>query len=220
MNKYLTAQAVKKRGWEIPVGILSIILTVIAIETWIEDSPVDESFLTWMTAHLFVVGLMALPLYFIVRHRLRQRDARRIADKLITRTEPSIPLVALDQVLGMKGAARTIEDLKAKGFLQRLESDGESLLLDNPEPEYEPQEAPPVTGDVIQQIRYLNDEIADEAVSERIDRIERVTASILRTVRERPERADDARRFMNYYLPTTLKLLESYRLMEKQSYQG
>ena len=25
---------------------------------------------------------------------------------------------------------------------------------------------------------------------------------------------------MNYYLPTTLKLLESYSLMEKQSYQG
>jgi hypothetical protein len=25
---------------------------------------------------------------------------------------------------------------------------------------------------------------------------------------------------MSYYLPTTLKLLESYRLMEKQSYQG
>ena len=25
---------------------------------------------------------------------------------------------------------------------------------------------------------------------------------------------------MNYYLPTTLKLLKSYSLMEKQSYQG
>ena len=47
-----------------------------------------------------------------------------------------------------------------------------------------------------------------------------MTASILRTLRERPDRADDARRFMDYYLPTTLKLLESYRLMEDQSYQG
>jgi len=28
------------------------------------------------------------------------------------------------------------------------------------------------------------------------------------------------RKFMNYYLPTTLKLLKSYSLMEQQSYQG
>ena len=57
-------------------------------------------------------------------------------------------------------------------------------------------------------------------VSERIDRIGTLTASIFRVVREKPERADEVRKFMNYYLPTTLKLLKSYSLMEKQSYQG
>ena len=57
-------------------------------------------------------------------------------------------------------------------------------------------------------------------MSERIERVERATAGILQIVGEHPELADDARRFMNYYLPTTLRLLESYRLMENQSYQG
>ena len=72
----------------------------------------------------------------------------------------------------------------------------------------------------LREIRQLNDDIENEVVSERIDRIGALTASIFRVVREKPERADEVRKFMNYYLPTTLKLLKSYSLMEKQSYQG
>ena len=72
----------------------------------------------------------------------------------------------------------------------------------------------------LREIRQLNDEIADKAVSDRIDRIGELTASIFRVVREKPEHAEEVRKFMNYYLPTTLKLLKSYSLMEKQSYQG
>ena len=72
----------------------------------------------------------------------------------------------------------------------------------------------------LREIRQLNDAIEDPTVSERIDRIGEITASIFRVVREKPEHAEEVRRFMNYYLPTTLKLLKSYSLMEKQSYQG
>jgi len=72
----------------------------------------------------------------------------------------------------------------------------------------------------LREIRKLNDEIDDEAVSQRIDRIGELTASIFIVVRQKPERADEVKKFMNYYLPTTFKLLKSYSLMEKQSYQG
>lgn len=72
----------------------------------------------------------------------------------------------------------------------------------------------------LREIRQLNDEIEDSGVSDRIDRIGELTASIFRVVREKPEHAEEVRKFMNYYLPTTLKLLKSYSLMEKQSYQG
>lgn len=72
----------------------------------------------------------------------------------------------------------------------------------------------------LREIRQLNEDIENEAVSQRIDRIGALTASIFRVVREKPERAEEVRKFMNYYLPTTLKLLKSYSLMEKQSYQG
>ena len=72
----------------------------------------------------------------------------------------------------------------------------------------------------LREIRELNEAIQDPAVSERIDRIGELTASIFRVVREKPEHTEEVRKFMNYYLPTTLKLLKSYSLMEKQSYQG
>ena len=72
----------------------------------------------------------------------------------------------------------------------------------------------------LREIRALNDAIKDPAVSERIDRIGELTASIFRVVQEKPEHAEEVRKFMNYYLPTTLKLLKSYSLMEQQSYQG
>lgn len=72
----------------------------------------------------------------------------------------------------------------------------------------------------LRQIRQLDFDIADEAVSSRIDRIGHLTASIFRVVQEHPDRQDEVRRFMSYYLPTTFKLLKSYSLMEKQTYQG
>ena len=66
----------------------------------------------------------------------------------------------------------------------------------------------------------LNEQIQDEDVSARIDRIGTLTGGIFRAVIENPEREQDVRKFMNYYLPTTLKLLKSYSLLEHQSYQG
>ena len=72
----------------------------------------------------------------------------------------------------------------------------------------------------LSELYQLNEQIADEAVSRRIDRIGTLTASIFRVVIEKPEREQDVRKFMNYYLPTTLKLLKSYDMLEDQSYQG
>ena len=72
----------------------------------------------------------------------------------------------------------------------------------------------------LREIRALNDAIKDPEVSERIDRIGELTASIFRVVQEKPEHTEEVRKFMNYYLPTTLKLLRAYSLMEQQSYQG
>lgn len=221
MNRYLTELAKKNPKWHIPAAALSVLLGIVGVSTWIDDSPAGENFFIWLLAHLLVMAFVLWPLVYILRWRVRQYDAGRIARKLANREETSIPLVELDRIVGRKNADLKIEDLLKRGFLQRMELDGGWLLLDQPAPAAAPEPAAePAPEGVVGEIRRLNDEIDDPAVSERIDRIERVTASILRTLEEKPDRADAARRFMNYYLPTTLKLLESYRLMEKQSYQG
>ena len=73
---------------------------------------------------------------------------------------------------------------------------------------------------IIREIRRLNDEIKDEAVSERIFKIEEYTKTIFDYVSEHPEAMPRIRSFMNYYLPTTLKLLESYSRIEKVGVAG
>ena len=73
---------------------------------------------------------------------------------------------------------------------------------------------------IIIELRDLNATIADIAISDKIDRIEELTSKIFRIVEENPAKLPQIRRFMNYYLPTTLKLLNSYALLEKQGIKG
>ena len=73
---------------------------------------------------------------------------------------------------------------------------------------------------IINELRSLNNTIDDIPISDKIDRIEGLTAKIFRIVEENPEKLPQIRRFMNYYLPTTLKLLRSYATLEKQGIKG
>lgn len=68
---------------------------------------------------------------------------------------------------------------------------------------------------ILRQIRALNDEIADPVVSEKIYHIESTTASIFKIVEQKPERVSEIQTFLEYYLPTTLKLLASYAQLER-----
>lgn len=73
---------------------------------------------------------------------------------------------------------------------------------------------------IIRRIRRLNDEIEDKEVSDKIDIIEGHTKNIFDYVTENPEAMPQIRTFMNYYLPTTLKLLQSYSRIERVGVAG
>lgn len=73
---------------------------------------------------------------------------------------------------------------------------------------------------IISEIRRLNDEIKDREVSDRIDKIEQSTSKIFDYVTDHPNALPKIRTFLNYYLPTTLKLLESYSTIEKAGVAG
>ena len=69
----------------------------------------------------------------------------------------------------------------------------------------------------IAKMRALNDAIADETLSRRIDELEDLTNRIFQSVQRNPSKLPQIRRFMNYYLPTTLKLLEQYSVLQHQN---
>ncbi len=69
---------------------------------------------------------------------------------------------------------------------------------------------------MLRQIRAENDAIPDEALSKQMDELSRKCVQIFRTVAEKPGKATQIRKFMNYYLPTTLKMLTNYRTMQQR----
>lgn len=69
-------------------------------------------------------------------------------------------------------------------------------------------------------IRRVNDEIDDPELSEKIDRIELITAKMFEAVDKAPEKRPQIDSFLNYYLPTTLKILNAYRDFEDQTAKG
>ena len=71
--------------------------------------------------------------------------------------------------------------------------------------------------DYIRTIREINDEIPDvEDMSDKLYDLESIMKRIFAQVRERPENAGGIRKLMNYYLPTTVKLLQAYAGFYKQ----
>ena len=73
---------------------------------------------------------------------------------------------------------------------------------------------------IIDEIEEVNREIADEAMSEKIATMQEMTAAIFQEVEAHPEKKPQIQRFMNYYLPTTLKMLKSYARIEAQGVSG
>ena len=72
----------------------------------------------------------------------------------------------------------------------------------------------------ISELRRLNDNIKDEKISADIDRMEAAAGKIFAHVRETPEKLPQIRRFMDYYLPTSLKILNAYDRMDATGVSG
>ncbi|MCI8852373.1 MAG: hypothetical protein HFI31_04485 [Lachnospiraceae bacterium] len=72
----------------------------------------------------------------------------------------------------------------------------------------------------IKRIRKCNDDIPGEEISAKISRIEELVQQIFVQVKENPENVSDIRKLMEYYLPTTVKLLDAYAQLDAQPVQG
>ena len=72
----------------------------------------------------------------------------------------------------------------------------------------------------VSEMRRLNDSIEDPRISAQISRLEATTGKIIDAVVESPAKLPQIRKFMNYYLPTTLKLLNAYDRMDATGASG
>ena len=72
----------------------------------------------------------------------------------------------------------------------------------------------------LSEMKRLDDNIADPGVSADIVRLSRVSEKIFQAVKDNPDKLPQIRQFMNYYLPTTLKLLNAYDRMSGTGVSG
>jgi 5-bromo-4-chloroindolyl phosphate hydrolysis protein len=72
----------------------------------------------------------------------------------------------------------------------------------------------------IRQIREANDVIQGEEISRKMSRLENIAGKIFDYVEGHPEQFSEIHKFMDYYLPTTIKLLNAYKELDIQPVQG
>ena len=163
-----------------------------------------------------------------------QRRARRFAKYLAyVGNRKAIPINDLAKAADVSEAKaeKDLEIMVEKGLWGEgaFVDAGRDMLFLSPEAAeqyYRQQDNPPPPeteegySGILRNIRRANDRIADPVLSEKIDRLEEVAAKIFRLIEEQPEKKAKANTFLNYYLPTTQKLLDSYADFEEAGVSG
>ena len=72
----------------------------------------------------------------------------------------------------------------------------------------------------LERIRRCNQLIPGQEISDKISRMELIVQNIFKRVQNHPEVVPDLKKMMDYYLPTTVKLLDAYAELDAQPVQG
>ena len=72
----------------------------------------------------------------------------------------------------------------------------------------------------INKIHQINDDLPDEEISAKLDTLETTIVKIFQHIDEHPEQLPELDKFMQYYMPTTIKLITVYRDFDIQPIQG
>ena len=161
----------------------------------------------------------------------RTRKLERLLDK-IAGDRDNIPLDELFAAAGIdaaKGRA-AVESAISHGYF------GADAYIDNrtatlvvrgaaPQPPKQPEPKPASApadqyAALLQQLRQANDAIPDPVMTAKISRLEAVSARIFALAKQDPGKKAQLQKFMDYYLPTALKLLNTYASLPAQDVQG
>ena len=166
----------------------------------------------------------------------RTRKLERLLDK-IAGDRDNIPLDELFAAAGVDQAKghSAVENAIEHGYF------GADAYIDNrtntlvvrgpapqppqpPKPKAQPKPEPTAPEDeyssLLRQLREVNDAIPDPVMTQKITRLEEVSARIFALAQKDPDKKAQLQKFMNYYLPTALKLLNTYASLSAQDVQG
>ena len=168
-------------------------------------------------------------------HWMRRRLRRYAKYQAIAGKKPTVTISQLAAAANVstRRVENDLEQMVQKGFwgkeayldlgrgvLVRTFEAAEGLEQAQKETQPAPAETEEGYSGQLRDIRRANDRIADPAISAKIDRLEDLAGKIFRIVEEEPAKKAKASTFLNYYLPTTQKLLDSYADFEEAGVSG
>ena len=168
-------------------------------------------------------------------HWMRRRLRRYAKYQAIAGKKPTVTISQLAAAANVstRRVENDLEQMVQKGFwgkeayldlgrgvLVRTFEAAEDLEQAQKEAQPIPEETREGYSGQLRDIRYANDRIADPVISAKIDRLEDLAGKIFRIVEEEPAKKAKASTFLNYYLPTTQKLLDSYADFEESGVSG
>lgn len=237
----------KSEGWSIALTILGVIFSIALVAGlpealyWLPDAIKEGgSYWTWVmqdlmgSATLLFAGAGCLFAGWKLRtgHRMRKKISN------IVGSAPYMKIQDIADAIPCSYAkcCKHLENCIDKGVF------GENAYLDmrtatlvvrgappapQPAPAKKPEAQPTETKaendnytQILNQLRALNDAIPGEEMSDKISRLEAVSAKIFAQAKRNPDKLPQMRKFLDYYLPTALKLLKTYAELDAQGVEG
>lgn len=106
------------------------------------------------------------------------------------------------------------QEIENKNKEQRLEEEIESSYGKDV------QSTLKVGRDYIKEIKSVKNELCREEISMKLDKLSNVSEEILKQIEKNPKKVEEVNKFINHYLPITLKLINSYEELNSQALQG
>ena len=228
-----TAEQKSAQNWHKTIAVICTILGAVFLFTGAEelidclfDFPDFDDLLPALATTIGGAGALWTGLRMDRTRKLERRLDKIVGDR------DNIPLDELFAAAGIdaaKGRA-AVESAISHGYF------GADAYIDNrtatlvvrgaaPQPPKQPKPKPaPEPADqyaaLLQQLRQANDAIPDPVMTAKISRLEAVSARIFELAKQDPGKKAQLQKFMDYYLPTALKLLNTYASLPAQDVQG
>lgn len=211
-------------------GILAVFFGMITCNVFLDWIPIDALYAVQQSIVPFFLTGIGGGLFAWGRFRHRQsKRLRRMLNMIGKQTVLDIRQLADALGYSYPKTCDDIQELIDGGYLGEnayinmatgqlfLDTDGfQSVEKKKPSQE----EATDQDAKLLAEIRQLDDDIDDEEMSRKIRRIEECTEHILEYQKKHPDRASELHTFLDYYLPTTMKLLHAYAELEEQGVAG